>query len=148
MQLRRAFAIGIAVLVLCGSSLASICELNCSLPRSCHQPTAPTPASQTGQVTDSSIHSHCGNAMMQMSDAAKFGLENRSSCSAGPCCQSAEFSSPTNARDIAVQTITGQFAAPACFFETAGGGHDGLVKRKGSQLQIIPFESFTVMLRI
>jgi hypothetical protein len=105
MAIRRLFAVGVALLVLCVSSFASVCELNCTLPHSNEVPAHP---SRVGVVPDvkavpAMSHSHCGHAMVGSSkNGSAANYTDRSKCSGQlPCDTATLFSTPFKVSDNA-----------------------------------------------
>jgi hypothetical protein len=105
MKWKHAIAGTLSLLLLGVTSLASACELSCSLspshpvstPLSAAPADSMAPATQVNKVVDSATmsHSHCGHAGMgRRSSAATHHFEDTSSCRSAPCAQAQVLSSP------------------------------------------------------
>lgn len=98
MRLRPALTVGVCLLLFCASSLASACELSCSLPATHHH------ASLTGVNHSSGTmsHSHCAHMQMR---GAKNSWPNTaastSGCVARACWRPEAFSPAVKASGIA-----------------------------------------------
>jgi hypothetical protein len=116
MTWKNAIAASLSLLLLCATSLASACELSCSL--SLTHPAVSSPVSarladsmqrsssataseaRTSAMTMS--HSHCGHAgVRQPSSAATHHFEDASSCTSAPCTQAQVLSSPISGKNKA-----------------------------------------------
>jgi hypothetical protein len=108
MQLKHTIAAALSLFLLCASSLASACELSCSLAPS-HPvsmqgsgPMKPSTA-QASEPTASAMtmsHSHCGHAGMgRHGDPVDHRFEDASTCTSAPCTQAPILSAPMSGKD-------------------------------------------------
>jgi|SRR5664279_1222265 len=151
MRQKRTFAVGIALLMLCVSSFASVCELSCSLPHSAAMPAHNSASQQPGPAGVMIVHSHCGDVAVPVSShPASYNLESGSNCSGSPCGPTTTFSSPVNARENAVRAVDGQSAILATVSGSAASAltHFDLLTRTDLGPPLQPIDSRVTPLRI
>lgn len=162
MQLRHAIAAVLSFVLLGASSVASACELSCSLMPShsisMRLSAAPadlmkgSPAAQANQADDSATrsHSHCGHAAMgRHSNAVDRNFQDASTCTSAPCTQAQILSSPINGID-GRQIESGQRAVAAASVSpvSAIGNPSHIVKLEHAPRKIVLLNPLAVALRI
>ncbi|MGC2109780.1 MAG: hypothetical protein WA655_09700 [Candidatus Korobacteraceae bacterium] len=150
MQWKHVIAGVLSLLLLGVSSLASACELSCTL-------SAMRPASSPAKIhsaeeatSDTNMaHSHCGHAKVApRSRAIAHHFEDAANCDNAPCTQAQILLSPVIGKDAA-GTDHGSFAVVAMVVSTGDyGGLFARVKRKSSQLEPNLVDPLVVALRI
>jgi hypothetical protein len=153
MAIRRSFAVSVALLVLCVSSFASVCELNCTLPHSNQLPVHPIrlAAVPDVQAVPAMSHSHCGHAMTGSSkNGSAASYTDRSKCSGQlPCDTATIFSAPSKVSDNAgrvsgIGVVTVELLRPA----TIGGDHPAKLIQSHAPPKLPQVNPLSVALRI
>jgi hypothetical protein len=151
MQIRRAFSIGISLLLLCVPSFASMCDLNCSLPHSVPKLVKHDSTMQPVEPAASMAHSHCGHAAMRHADSsgAKYACEDRSNCSDRPCSRTQVLSSPVGVRENTAQMTQDQVAILKAGSGAAQDvGHGDILKLEPNPSESLPADPLFLSLRI
>lgn len=161
MQPKSAIAAILMLILLCGSSLASGCELLCcfspshpahkSLPAvSCDlgtSPAEPTAKAAASEMTMS--HSHCGHARVTHRGVAiTRHFQDATRCATAPCLQAEILSASLSAKN-SVQIESRHFVLVALVPAIHSSSNTSArVKRKGARSQVFPVGSLSVALRI
>lgn len=157
MQLKSAIAATLMLILLCGSSLASGCELLCcfspshpakSLSVSCDPGAARAASADGGASAVSMAHSHCGHAMARHGDAITQHFEDASRCATSPCLRAEMLSSSLSAKNSAQierQRIVLVTLLPV---PHSPGQSCARIKRKGTRPQFSSVDPLSVALRI
>ncbi len=161
MQLKPAIAACLSLILLCGSSLASGCELVCCLSPShpAHQllsvvpgDPAVSPAASAGEAAASAMvmaHSHCGHARMtQGGGAITQHFEDAARCATAPCLQPEMLSSSLSVKNNAQIKSQHRVLVALVSAMHSSGDSFARVKRKAVRSQFSPVDPLSVALRI